>query len=31
MPFSLTNSIITTPYEKVLQIIKEAKSFINMI
>ena len=31
MPFSLTNSIITTPYEKVLSIINEAKSFINMM
>ena len=27
----LTSSIITTPYERVLQIIKEAKSFINMM
>ena len=31
MPMKLTSSIITTPYEKVLQIIKEAKSFINMM
>ena len=31
MPFSLTNSIITTPYEKVLSIINEAKTFINMM
>ena len=31
MPLSLTNNIITTPYERVLNIINEAKSFINMM
>ena len=31
MSMKLSTSIITTPYERVLQIIKEAKSFINMM
>ena len=30
MPLSLTNNIITTPYERVLNIINEEKSFINI-